>query len=472
MNMRYKVWITTGLILALFFIGQARAQTKLYWDTTGNIIASESQANIDQRMQLTRDLSAYNQARNAGAIKSAAVASGEVVATRAATLSIPATAGMGKAVVLGMEEFVRYPLASVGKGMVNAARLTPWGIVGTVAGSLLLDAGISYLNGQWQKQLGVNKPGGSTVDWNSTGWSKTSGGPYNGTAGTLAATYCPGPSYTVRNITLLTGGVSAYVYCTNVNTGAQVNGGYLYGASSYHDPVYDTTPAADADISKAISDGLTAHPEKAADVLKNIYDNGGYVPLDAADKAGFNIPAQGATGIDGKPRQTVLTKTENGQTLTTTTTATPKAKVSTSGTTAGDNSLTVDVSEVTTTETKDAAGNVVSSSTSTQDKSADAFSDKDMPAVPKLYTQKYPDGIGGVWRDSKPDISNTAFFNGIKSMFPSFGGGQCPVWRMSFNLGAAGNFGSGDLTVPCWIFQALGLVILATAAFTSRKILF
>ena len=66
--------LLTALFMALFFIGQrAHAQTHLVWDSNGNIIASSSEAN---RLQLSRDITAYNQARIAGAIKSAAVHGG------------------------------------------------------------------------------------------------------------------------------------------------------------------------------------------------------------------------------------------------------------------------------------------------------------------------------------------------------------------------------------------------------------
>lgn len=476
MSKHIGTWLLTALFMALFFIGQrAHAQTHLVWDSNGNIIASSSEAN---RLQLSRDITAYNQARNAGAIKSAAVQGAEVVATRAATLQIPAAAGMGKAVTLGLEEFVRYPLASVGKGMVNAARLTPWGVVGTVAGSLLLDAGISYANSQWMKnQSDAGDPSGGAKYWqtsgfggscsdvsSSCGWQQAKDDVWSAYSSTRPGVTLVGwanagscdPTGCNQNMT---------VKFSNQSTST-----YTVGFVSHGTKTVSTAPATDSDIQKAIQDGLAAKPATAADVLKNIYDSGGYVPLDAANAAGFNIPTNTVTG---QPSTSTSTSTgPDGKTLTTTSTTTPTATVSQSGNTVTNNTITYNISNVTTTVTKDSAGNTVSSSTSSDDKSSDAFQDKAMPGVPELYRQKYPEGVAGVWNTSKPDISNTAFYNGIRSMFPSFGGGQCPVWRMSFNFGGAGNFGSGDLTVPCWIFQALGLVILATAAFTSRKILF
>lgn len=101
-----------------------------------------------------------------------------------------------------------------------------------------------------------------------------------------------------------------------------------------------------------------------------------------------------------------------------------------------------------------------------------SFVDTGMPEVPDLYEQKYPDGISGVWRDNKPNIQGTQFWQGVKSMFPNFGGGQCPAWSMSFNITAASNFGTIPFDVPCWIWQAVGLIMMTTAAFTARKIIF
>ncbi|WP_454742786.1 hypothetical protein [Cupriavidus necator] len=468
-----KVGGYTGLA-ALFFIGSAQAQTRLIWDSNGNMIGSELQSSYDERMQFSRDLTAYNEGRKAGAVKSAVVDGGKVVATRAATLNV---AGLGRAAALGLEEFVRYPLSSVGKGLVNVVRLNPLGIAGTVAASILLEKGISAIGGVWVKQ-------DTSTDgfrwWNNVYGQNTT---YNGSTAACQAAFdwreaslsssykpmthqmVPQPNGTVAchtyaNSGILIGNDSATKLSTCADGSAPVNGTC---------PVAGL-PATDGQIQQAIVDGLTSTPARAPDVLKNIYDQGGWVPLDAADQAGWNITTP---TVEGKPQVTTTTSTgADGSTLTTTKTTTPKATVSSSGDNVTNNTLTYNITNITTTVTRNQAGDIVSSETTTEDKDSEVFQDAAMPEQPNLYTQKFPDGLAGVWRDNKPDVKATEFYQGVASMFPSFGGGQCPAWTTSFNLGAAGNFGNGSFTVPCWIFQALGLVILATAAFTARKIIF
>ncbi|SOZ97311.1 hypothetical protein [Cupriavidus taiwanensis] len=461
MNIRYVLRNLTGLLVGLFFIGSVQAQTRLIWDSNGNIVGSELQSSYDGRMQLSRDLTAYNQARNAGAISSATLEGGKVKAVRAASLSWAATSGLGKAAALGLEEFVRYPLSSVGKGLVNLARLNPLSLAGTVAADMLLTKAISA----------CQQPGG----WCYTPKADPKVDP--GRVCNSAGNNC------LDNVTyqqwVLNGRPTANTFqpLTCYDSGCTyVKLTYRWNNNWYEDemrmtvvPAGTPVPATDAQIDQAIQDGITATPAKSLDVLRNIYDQGGWVPLDAADQAGFNVPTP---TVDGKPTTTTTTSTApDGSTLTTTKTTTPKATVSSSGDTVTNNTLTYNITNVSTSVTRNEAGTIVGSETTTED-NADGFSDAAMPALPKLYEQKYPEGIAGVWQESKPDITTTGFYQGVASMFPSFGGGQCPVWGLSFNLGAAGNFGSGNLTVPCWIFQALGLVILATAAFTSRKILF
>lgn len=100
------------------------------------------------------------------------------------------------------------------------------------------------------------------------------------------------------------------------------------------------------------------------------------------------------------------------------------------------------------------------------------FVDSSFPEVPELYQQKYPEGIKGVWNAKKPELMQTPFVAGIASMFPSFGGGVCPVWSMDFNILPGSNYGTQVFSVPCWIFQAIGLILLTSAVFAARWIMF
>lgn len=185
------------------------------------------------------------------------------------------------------------------------------------------------------------------------------------------------------------------------------------------------------------------------------------------------------------PDRTTKTTTKSnpdGSTDTTTTTERTTVSPQTTGNTVG-NTTTIFPTSVTQTSTtiNNVTNNTTVETTTTntpaeetpeQDDQDYSFVDSDMPPIPELYEQKYPDGIAGVWRDNKPNIKDTQFWAGVKSMFPTLGGGNCPAWSMSFSIMPGANYGSMPFNVPCWIFQAVGLIIMTTAAFTARKIIF
>ncbi|GAA0834730.1 hypothetical protein [Cupriavidus pauculus] len=474
--------------MALFFIGQAHAvDTWITFDENGNIIGSSSAA---QRSQLLRDLSAYNSGR-APMPANAMINGGMVTMERAATMQLGAGSGLGSAVRVALKDIVTSPVASIGKGVASVARATPAGIAGTVAASILLDAGISWVNGQWTKAGVPEQAPNGTPYPSSMGYWEVAGnyrsGSYEQSCSMYAAGITGGQftySYSgFRSVALNTGycqlrrvhvpsGEVATVEQQAVQRPGCASGHTLSNGTCYppgYVPPKDSAPATDAQIQQAVTDGLSRNPSQAMDVLKNIYDNGGWVPLDVADSAGWTLPT---TPVKGQPSTTTSNSTApNGDSLTTTRTTTPTLNLGTTGNTAGNNGITYNVTNNTTTTTTNNTTGQTSTETETQDAPI-TFTDAAMPDLPKLYTQKYPEGLAGVWRSSAPDVQNTQFFQGVKSMFPSFGAGQCPVWRMNFAIGKMGNFGTGDLTVPCWIFQALGLVVLATAAFTARKIIF
>lgn len=99
-----------------------------------------------------------------------------------------------------------------------------------------------------------------------------------------------------------------------------------------------------------------------------------------------------------------------------------------------------------------------------------AFSDAEFPEIPELYEQKYPDGLSGVWAEKGPQLQQTAFIAAINELIPNLGGGSCPVWSMSFDMGFA-SYGTHQLDVPCWIFQSIGIVMLIGATFTAWYII-
>lgn len=491
MNKRYLGWLITGLVVALFFIGQARAQTILHWDANGNIIGSTSQAQLNE---LQRIMNNYN-GRSAPMPSSASINGGLVSLERAATLEVGAGSGLGSAVKVAVVDVVKSPVASLGRGVLAVARTSPAGLAGTVAASILLDAGIRYINGQWMKD-GAPMQAPNGVPYPASEYAGA--GLINGaTVFGDAATVCKAviQDAIANNVGVVTtyAGISTYSSTygcrrTRVDNGVTYESplqrytqGVCYQSGASKDnstgmcvppgyvPATGSAPATDAQIEGAMTSGISFYPNKVNDVLKNIYDNGGWVPLDVADAAGWTIATP---TVNGKPSTATTNSTApNGDSITTTKTTTPTLNVGQTGGTAGTNTLTYTITNNTTTTVTNNTTGQTQTSTDEEDPPI-TFEDKAMPDVPKLYTQKYPDGMGGVWRDNKPDVQSTPFFQGVKSMFPSFGGGSCPVWSLSFNLGAAGNFGSRQFDVPCWIFQAVGLMMLVTATFTARKIIF
>lgn len=99
------------------------------------------------------------------------------------------------------------------------------------------------------------------------------------------------------------------------------------------------------------------------------------------------------------------------------------------------------------------------------------FTNPDMPEVPSFYEQKYPDGLKSVWDDNKARFDNSAFISFMKSFVPSFSG-SCPTWGLPMNIMAQASYGYVTFANICYVFDFVKLVIIATAVFTARKIMF
>lgn len=99
------------------------------------------------------------------------------------------------------------------------------------------------------------------------------------------------------------------------------------------------------------------------------------------------------------------------------------------------------------------------------------FTDTPFSDVPSFYTQKYPDGLSGVWNDSQADFQDSEFVSFLNSFVPSFSG-TCPSWSMSFGIGSMGNFGSHDFMNLCYVFDFVKAIILLGAVFLCRAIIF
>lgn len=177
------------------------------------------------------------------------------------------------------------------------------------------------------------------------------------------------------------------------------------------------------------------------------------------------------------------TPVEIGRSVTTEPDGSTKTVVTTGQTTltmSPQGQINVQDTELTTTETVTPDGTKSTTTTETKTNSSpnvqtepdlDLPSDPAMPEVPELYKQKYKDGLKGVWDSKKEQLMDSQFIKSIKSLAPNgMSTGTCPRWTLGFDMGFA-NYGNQELPFPCWLVPFLKAVVMLTAAFTSRKII-
>ncbi|MBA4710474.1 hypothetical protein [Aquitalea aquatica] len=141
------------------------------------------------------------------------------------------------------------------------------------------------------------------------------------------------------------------------------------------------------------------------------------------------------------------------------------------------NDTTINNKNVTTTTTQntDSKGNASPpETTTTEDEKPDqtpTWTDPSMPTVPDLYIQKYPDGLKGVWLSKQDSFKQTAFVKSLQTLVPSISGGTCPSFSIDTNNHWV-NTGSMQIPTPCWIYDFVRAVLMLTAVFVSRAIIF
>lgn len=144
--------------------------------------------------------------------------------------------------------------------------------------------------------------------------------------------------------------------------------------------------------------------------------------------------------------------------------------------------ITPTTTSSTTTTQKDSTGATTSTSTSTTAVTTTAttpttttsdgtYTDTDFPDVPPFYDQKYPNGFKGVWDDNKDALTNSPFITFLKGFVPSFSG-TCPTFGLSFDIMPHANYGYVQFSSLCYIFDFVKIIILVTAMFTCRALIF
>jgi hypothetical protein len=92
--------------------------------------------------------------------------------------------------------------------------------------------------------------------------------------------------------------------------------------------------------------------------------------------------------------------------------------------------------------------------------------------IPILYKRKYEEGIVGVWKDKKAQLTSTGLGSLLSAMIPSVGpSGGCPVFSIPAQIGPL-SFGSGYSGPPCYIWDFCKVVVLLGSAFLARALVF
>jgi len=206
-----------------------------------------------------------------------------------------------------------------------------------------------------------------------------------------------------------------------------------------------------------------ANAAKALEALRDMLERGGQVEIDSPT----------ITGPESSPSSTSTTTSTSpgGQTLTTTITNTTNYTY---------NGPQVTAIQNTTTVTRDAAGNTVSSSTTEAPPEAGssetqeaAPTDTALPPVPDLYVRKYPNGMEGIWNDYKDQIKGTSLGSLAQKLMPNVGdGGTCPSWPLNLNLAEWAQFGVHDVAPPCSIWDFAKAILILSALLLARALIF
>jgi hypothetical protein len=396
---------------------------------------------------------------------------------------------------------IKFPPPTIAGIVSGVAKRTIPGIALTVVAPYLLTKGLQLVDDQWMKEQ--TSEGGSTATSYLAYFpfptlaynSQCTPGTFTGTTGQGKDQYCAqslayntATKGCLGDVTLVTcdypnGGTATRVQVQTVHgllTGTQAavcpNGGTaeLVGgvpmcvssscpAGQVRNAAGECVagglvPATDSDIDAAATqvanDPATAVPQVQALSQNNL-------TLDPSTPMTLTTPGPVTTPS--------TTQTVSGPTGTTTTTSNQTITFNHGGDTITNSNFTTSIVNNTTTTTDP---NVTTTDPTTTDTDVDSYSDTPFAAVPTLYEQKYPDGIEGVWNDNKDSILQSAFFESINSLIPTFSGGSCPNFGLNLNIASWASYGTQSFPVPCWVYDAIGLILLVTAAFTARAIVF
>jgi hypothetical protein len=137
---------------------------------------------------------------------------------------------------------------------------------------------------------------------------------------------------------------------------------------------------------------------------------------------------------------------------------------------------TVTTTNVTTINiTNNGAAGVNKVDTVTETPPAEAASvDTPLPAQPKLYERKFPNGLVGVWTTRKAELSASPLLSLASTLMPSIAPtGTCPVWMLDLNFaGTPWQFGAYDVAPACDLWKVAAAIVIVSALLLARALVF
>jgi hypothetical protein len=205
----------------------------------------------------------------------------------------------------------------------------------------------------------------------------------------------------------------------------------------------------------ALMDYLTGNdPAKLAQLFTDVANS----PL--IDNVPSAWPLSDTTTVSGPSVGTPSTTTTPTPTGSTQTTITPNIVY---------NNNVVTITENVVNNYYDESGTLVGSNDTPPQESIAPANDSTLPAVVDFYTQKYPNGFGGVWIQKSAAMQSNAFTGLIATLTPSLASsGVCPSWTIGNLLGLT----FGEIKPPCFIWDVIKVIFIVTALFMARRIIF
>jgi hypothetical protein len=213
-------------------------------------------------------------------------------------------------------------------------------------------------------------------------------------------------------------------------------------------------------VAERVATAAAAHPSAAQAAIDEMVSNDVPVQADGV------ITSGPATSTASRTETSTTTQPDGSQALTTSTTTTNTTNIYQGDT------ITSTVTNTTTINNADGSTTVVDSPPIDNTDDVSAPSPGILPPVPDLYEQKYPNGFSGVWTARKAELDASPL-GGLLSRItaaPPVAAGTCPDW--GFNTSVLGMPVVGSIAPPCWLWDVLKAVVILSALFAARRIVF